>query len=268
VTTLRSLDPRRTAVSALLILGLVLTGLAEYTVRRGDTLWALSRRFGVSVASIAQANNLSNVDLIYAGDKLIIPDGASRPGGGGATYIVRPGETTSIIAKRFGITPSAIAAANKLDNPDRLTAGQRLVLPGDWGPRPAASRAQVGKMLEQTAARYNWSPDIIKALATVESGWNNSVVSDAGAIGIMQVLPGTGHFVSKHLVKRNLDLRDPADNIEAGVAFLDYLYRYTGRDVRHTLGGYYQGLSSIRKNGMYASTNHYVDLILSVRRRY
>ena len=263
---LRSLDHRRLAVSALLILGIAVTGLADYTVRRGDTLWDLSRRFGVSVSSLAQANNLRNADLIFAGDRLVIPEGAR--GGRGATYIVRPGETVSVIARRFGISPTTVARANGISNADRVIAGQKLVLPGEWAPRPAASRAQVGKMLEQTAARYGWSPGMIKAVATVESGWNNAVVSDAGAIGIMQVLPGTGRFVSKYIVKRPLDLRDPADNVEAGVAFLDYLYRYTGGDVRQTLGGYYQGLASIRRNGMYDSTNHYVDTVLSVRRRY
>jgi soluble lytic murein transglycosylase-like protein len=103
---------------------------------------------------------------------------------------VKPGETTSIIARRFGITPASIAKANHLRNPDRLVTGQRLILPGDWATRPAKSRRQVGRMLETTAARYGWSPDLIKAVARVESGWNNSVVSNAGAIGIMQVIPG------------------------------------------------------------------------------
>lgn len=81
-------------------------------------------------------------------------------------------------------------------------------------------------------------------------------------------MPDTGRFVSKHLVGRPLDLRDPTDNVEAGVAFLDYLYRLTGGDTKLTLGGYFQGLASIEQRGMDRATKHYIDLVLTVRKRY
>ncbi len=49
------------------------SSFTRYTVRRGDTLWALSRRYGVSIAAIAQANGIANPNLIYVGQVLTIP---------------------------------------------------------------------------------------------------------------------------------------------------------------------------------------------------
>jgi N-acetylmuramoyl-L-alanine amidase len=112
------------------------------------------------------------------------------------------------------------------------------------------------------------SPAFVKAVAWQESGWNQQVVSSANAIGVMQVLPSTGRFVSSYLVGRTLDLNDPVDNVEAGVAFLRYLYRYTGGDVRMTLAGYYQGLRSVNQNGMYSDTVRYIDNVTALRARY
>ncbi|MGH8897356.1 MAG: lytic transglycosylase domain-containing protein [Egibacteraceae bacterium] len=240
------------------------SGLADYTVRQGDTLSRIARRFGVSVAALAQANHLKNPDLIAAGERLKIPGGAA---GGGFAYVVRSGDTLSGIAQRFGVSIASLAQANHLGSAGLLTRGQRITVPVAR-PRPAASRAQVQALLERAAIRYGWDPATVKALAMVESGWNNAVVSDSGAFGIMQVLPDTGRFVSRYVVKRPLDVRDPADNVEAGVAFLNHLYKLTGGDVRLTLGSYYQGYASVRQRGILAETDHYIDTILAVRRRY
>jgi len=259
--------PLKNHISTLtVIIALVAVGLAEYTVQAGDTLSGIARQLGVTVENLMRANDLENADLIVVGDRLIIPEGAAESGG--ARYVVRAGETTSIIARRFGISVDDIVKANNLADANQLSVGQRLILPGDWAPRPASSRDEVRELLEQASAKYGWNPATVKAVAMVESGWNNAVVSYAGALGVMQVMPETGRFVSKELVGRDLDLRDPADNIEAGVAFLNYLYQMTDRDVRHTLGGYYQGLASIEQRGVYEDTKRYVDNILAIRERY
>ena len=123
-------------------------------------------------------------------------------------------------------------------------------------------------MIERIAPQYGFTPRFIKAIAMMESGWNNSVVSSAGAVGIMQVLPSTGEFVSTYLVGRPLNLRDPEDNITAGVAYVDYLWRLTGANEAKTLAGYYQGLRSVSRHGMYPSTRHYVRTIQALRDRY
>lgn len=259
----------RSLATVLTIVAVGFSGLAQYTVRQGDTLSAIARRFGVSVAALAEANDLADPNLIAAGQRLEIPGAATGATGGGSgfTYVVRSGDTLSTLAWRFGVSVASLVQANHLRSADSLTRGQRLTIPAAR-PRPAASRAHIETLLEGTAARYGWSAGMVKAVAMVESGWNNSVVSDAGAFGIMQVLPDTGRFVSRHVVGRPLDLREPADNVEAGVAFLDYLHKLTGGDVRLTLGSYYQGYSSIRQHGMFSDTTQYIDTILAVRKRY
>jgi hypothetical protein len=121
--------------------------------------------------------------------------------------------------------------------------------------------------IERTARAYGWSPAFVKALAWQESGWQQHVTSSAGAVGIMQVLPETGAFVSRR-AGRTFDLHNPADNVEAGVAFLDYLYGVTGRNAELTLAGYYQGLASVRHNGVFPATEQFIANVLALRERF
>lgn len=122
-----------------------------YTVQRGDTLYSISRRFGVSVQEIAAANHLVNPDLIYAGQTLVIPDASPPSGGGnesptqplpapqppisgGGIYVVQSGDTLLRIAARYGVTVQALVQANNLSNPNLIYAGQSLIIPGLPGP--------------------------------------------------------------------------------------------------------------------------------------
>lgn len=196
-------------------------------------------------------------------------------------YTVQLGDTLSDLAARFSVGLDELADANNLDDPDHLVAGTRLAVPetdadspdrGDdrpaGSPPPAATRGDVGALIERTARAHGWSPAFVKAVAWQESGWVQDRVSSAGAIGIMQVMPATGVFVSAQLAGRPLDLDDPADNVLAGVLFLDYLYGLTGRDAEQTLAGYYQGLASTREHGRYRDTERYIDNILALRDRF
>lgn len=183
----------------------------------------------------------------------------------GASYEVRPGDTLSGIAARHNTTVLELAVANDLQDPDYVQAGQRLRLPRAAAP---ADRAGTGRLIADVARPRGWSPAFVKALAWQESGWNNGRISSAGAIGIMQVMPETGRFISRELVGRPLDLHDPRDNVIAGVAFLQYLWELTGGDVKDTLAGYYQGLRSVRHNGRYPSTERYVANVLALRERF
>jgi LysM repeat protein len=188
--------------------------------------------------------------------------------GASANYEVGPGDTLSEIAARSGTTTTALASANGISNPDHIRIGQRLTVPSTPGRAVSPSQAEVARLIEEISRANGWSPAFVKALAWQESGWNNEAVSSAGAIGIMQVMPDTGDFVSRHLVGRELDLHDPRDNVIAGVAFLEYLWELTGGDVHQTLAGYYQGLASVRQNGLYPSTESYIANVLALRERF
>lgn len=118
-------------------------GRAVHTVALGETLYSIARHYGVSAEEIAAANGVMNLDYIYAGQQLVIPgDGpAGRPApaahGGGQTHLVQLGETLYGIAWKYGVSVSAILAANGIGNPDYIYAGQQLAIPGGWAPEPA-----------------------------------------------------------------------------------------------------------------------------------
>lgn len=270
---------RRGAAIPLVVAALVLAGSAHYTIRPGDTLLGIAKRTGVSVADLRAANDIPNPDLIYAGRALDVGSGtgaaatgqSTGDGAGDVVHTVAAGDTVMVLAMRYNSSVGAITRSNKLPSPNLIRAGQRLTIPGGGASTPqaaAGSREQIGALLDATARRYGMSPAFVKAVAWQESGWNPQVVSSANAVGVMQVLPSTGGFVSSHIVGRPLDLNDPADNVEAGVAFLRYLYRLSNGDVDMTLAGYYQGLRSVRDNGMYTDTRRYIANIKALRQRF
>jgi LysM repeat protein len=120
----------------------------SYVVQYGDTLYRISLRFGVSVSSIAQANSIQNINLIYAGQRLSIPDGSGgpttpnptpAPPTGSTEYVVVPGDSLGRIAARFGTTVSAIAQANGITNINLIFVGQRLTIPTGGGSTPPSA---------------------------------------------------------------------------------------------------------------------------------
>ena len=281
------LPRRRTPVRALLVLltvaALMVSGSAGYTVQAGDTLWGIAAEHGISVASLISSNGLRNPNVIHPGQELNVSGsgGASASSGSsGRVHVVAPGETLMGISIRYGVTMRRIAAASGFRDLDWVYAGQRLTIPGG-GAAPSAAptaaaapasapagSAEVEQLLTETAQQYGFTPAFVKAVAQMESGWNQSARSSVGAVGVMQVMPETGEWVGTYLVGRQLDITQAQDNVTAGVAFLSYLWRLTGGDVRRTLAGYYQGLQSVSDNGMYPSTRHYIRTVLALRDRY
>ena len=112
------------------------TGSVVYTVKAGDTLSAIAARYRTTVAAIAAANGVRNVNFIYVGQKLVIPGavaGDPPPATGTPTtyrtHTVRRGETLAMIAARYGTTVSAIARLNGIRNVNLIYVGQRLRIP-------------------------------------------------------------------------------------------------------------------------------------------
>ncbi len=118
-----------------------------YTVRAGDTLSALAKRFGTSVDALAAANDLPTNGLIYVGWSLKIPRAPTYRIS--ATHIVQPGEYLSRIALRYGTTPQAIAFANDLPMDWMVYAGQKLNIPmahADAAPIAAPNEIRVANV--------------------------------------------------------------------------------------------------------------------------
>ena len=103
-----------------------------YTVRPGDRLTTIAAQFGTTVAAIANANNIFNVNRIFAGQILTIPQGQIPvpPPAQFTSYVVRQGDTINTIAARFGTTLRAILNVNpQIVNPGRIFPGDVLRIP-------------------------------------------------------------------------------------------------------------------------------------------
>lgn len=112
---------------------------SSYTVKRGDSLWGISRKYGTSVSSIQSANGLSGSE-IRIGQTLSIPGGSGggsaavtpSTGGGtsasGSTHTVRSGETLWGISRKYGVSVSALKSANGMSG-DTLSVGKTLRIP-------------------------------------------------------------------------------------------------------------------------------------------
>jgi len=104
-----------------------------HVVRPGETLMGIARLYGVDVYELARINHIYNLNRIYVGQRLVIPGGAPPPP---LYYTVRPGDTLTKIAARFGTTVWALVQLNHLSNPDRIYVGQVLLIRGPLPPPP------------------------------------------------------------------------------------------------------------------------------------
>ena len=168
-----------------------------HVVQRGETLYSIARRYGVSVSAICAANSIADPSLIYAGQRLVIPGtgGASAPApSSGGTHVVQPGENLYRIALRYGTTIVALADANGISDPTQIRVGQTLVIPGGTGtptappsPPPTAGlthTVQPGETLSAIARRYGVS---VWVLARANSLANPSLIVP----GQVLVIPGS-----------------------------------------------------------------------------
>ena len=109
------------------------SGPKVHVVRAGDTLWAVSKRYDVTVPALAAANGIEPTAALRTGTRLEIPGGSST-GKGESTrlsYEVRSGDTLTRIADRFNVSVRQLADWNNLSKSQTLRTGQRLVVYSD-----------------------------------------------------------------------------------------------------------------------------------------
>jgi LysM repeat protein len=115
------------------------TGGQPYTVAYGDSLYSIASAFGIDVADLMLANNITNGYYLQAGQVLAIPSGAvaQSPSGSSVqaasidrrTHTVQPGDTLFSIAAFYDVSAYDIALTNGLGNPNVLEVGQELIIP-------------------------------------------------------------------------------------------------------------------------------------------
>ncbi|MCW2277709.1 LysM peptidoglycan-binding domain-containing protein [Heliophilum fasciatum] len=99
-------------------------GTLTYVVEPGDSLLSIARKFNTTINNILLFNRISNPNLIYVGQSVIVP--LSPPES--IIYIVQMGDTLYSIAKRFGTRVDTLIAINYLTRPQLIYPGQQLVV--------------------------------------------------------------------------------------------------------------------------------------------
>jgi len=98
----------------------------EHRVKKGESVWSIAKKYGVSVSSIISVNAIKNKRLLKPGQRLLIPTTSDVTL---QTYIVKKGDTLSGLALKFGTNPSEIKKLNGLNNPHYIKKGQKLKIP-------------------------------------------------------------------------------------------------------------------------------------------
>jgi LysM repeat protein len=110
------------------------TATVIHVVRSGETMSGIAKRYRVSLTKLLAANRLANAGLIFVGQRITVPGakapvtptpskpapGQTTPSGTGSTYVVRAGDSMSVIAQRHGVSLTKLLAANKLADASRI----------------------------------------------------------------------------------------------------------------------------------------------------
>jgi soluble lytic murein transglycosylase-like protein len=184
-------------------------------------------------------------------------------------HVVRPGESFFSISARYHVSPWRLARRNRLSLMNVIVPDQRLALPR--GARlsapavagPDASRDDVRAAIDYWSRVYGVDPTLARALAWMESGFQQDVVSSVGALGVMQLLPETWEFVDVVLLGERTP-RNYRGNVRAGVRYLRWQLDEFGGNRRLALAGWYQGARAVRERGLYGETKEFVRIVLAL----
>jgi LysM repeat protein len=219
-----------------------------HSVRPGETMTGIAAAYGIPLERLIAANRGTNADVLFVGQRVIVPGTAKATSAGVSK---RPTATSANTFAGYTYPPATVRAADA--NRARLA---RMAVP---------TRTQTAALVRRVAVRHGVDPRLALAVAYLESGWNQRAVSVANAVGTMQVIPASGSWASQ-LAGRRLDLLDTRDNITAGVLILRAL-QSTATSREEAIAGYYQGLRSVRTQGMYPDTKRYVSTVLALYKR-
>ena len=223
----------------------------SHTVAAGDTLTGIAARHNVSLSALMSANGMDDSSVLYPGDTVALP-GAGVTTLGAAPAEAAPADLVPNTFLHYTYPDHVVADANA--NKHALNAAS------------VPSRADMQQIVAQTAAQMGVDPALAMAFSFQESGFDQSAVSPANAIGAMQVIPSSGDWASD-LVGRQLNLLDPYDNATAGVAIISSLIR-TSDSLETAVASYYQGQYSVTTQGMFEDTRGYVASVLAHRQSF
>jgi LysM repeat protein len=234
------------------------------------------RRYGLPVRGVdGRFTRATRASLRrYQRRHALAPDGIAGPltyrvlarRGPVHVHTVLPGESFFSIAARYRVSPWQLARENRLPLTRVIVPGQRLLLPAGARVRPALPKSEPGSVraaIDHWSQIYGIDATLARALAWMESGFQQDVVSSAGAVGVMQLLPETWEFVDTVLLGFTTP-RTYEGNVRAGVRYLRWQLDQFGGDVELALAGWFQGARAVRERGLFDDTKEFVSIVLAL----
>lgn len=168
------------------------------------------------------------------------------------------------IEERFGIKTTATKTDFQNTLQSEMKAKDTLP-PADAARRSTGMTAlptgDIGRLISTAADKYGVDPKLVAAVAQTESNCRPDAVSEAGAVGIMQLMPDTAAALGVE------NAYDPQQNIDGGAKYIKEMLDAFGGDVRQAVAAYNAGPQAVKKyNGVppYAETQNYVNKVMDI----
>jgi soluble lytic murein transglycosylase-like protein len=145
--------------------------------------------------------------------------------------------------------------------PKKVQSNLQLNLKNSPALRYSKRAVEYTPLIEKACSKYNVDPDLVKAVIQVESAYNSQAKSHAGAIGLMQLMPGTAQRFG---VKQ---IYDPHENVHGGVQYLKFLLTLFNNDLPLAVAAYNAGEGAVQRfKGIprYTETQNYVRKVLTL----
>lgn len=185
---------------------------AWYTVEPGDTLSSIAWHYHTTIWTLAHANAIGNINLIFVNQRICVPfHGRSSASGVSTNGSVRWYDYNAL----------------------------------DW-----SNRAQVRNLLYQVAAIHHLPPRLLLAIAWQESGWTQHVIAWDGGIGVMQLMPYTAMSINAG-IGQQLDPYALWDNLNLGATYLQWLWNSFHGNLTQVISGYNEGGWAVIHRGIF-----------------
>ncbi|HTW11590.1 MAG TPA: transglycosylase SLT domain-containing protein [Solirubrobacteraceae bacterium] len=242
-----------------------------HVVMPGETLTSVAAADGLSVNALAAANGISPESELIIGQVLEIPPLTPQTAAGSSAHVQPTHSATQYVSDTGTATTQTQSDTDTQTSTTTQPASppvKHTAATSYGAPEPTDEYVSAAEIAE-IADSEGVPPALAEGIAWQESGWSNDVVSNVGAVGVMQIVPTTWSWIDTYLTPADpLQTASAAANIRGGVLLLHQLLAETNGSWSLTAAGYYQGLASVDKHGMYADTQQYVNDVLALAARF